>query len=195
MKHKFLFAMLAIFMIFSITACDAGTGSSETPQNTGKIETTVQQTTEPTTEITTEPNAVVPGNYVEHDNLKFSFESAKQYDEIKGDNEYISSKPADGKKYLVLFFEVENISNEEQNVNLFYSKAYVDDYDIDQAMLLAEPDGYSALSGDLKPGKKLKGYLAYEVDPDWKKLEVTYTDGIFSDGPEYNFEVTPDKLS
>ena len=191
MKHKFLFAMLAIFMIFSITACDAGTGSSETPQNTGEIETTVQQTTEPTTEL----NAVVPGNYVEHDNLKFSFESAKQYDEIKGDNKYILSKPADGKKFLVLFFEVENISNEEQYVNPLYIKAYVDDCEIGRKMLLAKPDGYSDLSGELKPRKKLKGYLAFEVDPDWKTLEVTYTDGAFSDNPTYNFEVTPDKLS
>ncbi len=199
---RFILIALATAMVFATTACGgAGTSNQETTaeetsQNTGTIEVETEVTTEiPTTAKSTEitSEAIKPGNYVEHDNLKFSFEKAIQYDKIESD--YYTAEPEDGKKYLVLFFEVENISDEDQYINIFYSKAYLDDYDIDQTSLLVEPEGYSMLSGDLAPGKKQKGYICYEVNPDWKKLEMTYRDGALNTSPTYDFVVTPDNLS
>lgn len=196
MKKLIIIALIAV-MAFSVTACGSknSTSDSSSSQKTGAIETTAEVTTEAVTEPqTTVPSAVGPGNYIESGNLKISFEMAKQYDEIQ-QSEYLTAKPEEGKKYLVLFFEVENISSEEQNINMFYHKAYLDDYEIDQKALLVNPEGYDMLSGNLAAGKKLKGYVCYEVDPDWQKLEFTYTDGISSDSVKYDFAVTPDELS
>lgn len=196
MKKLIIIAMIAV-MAFSVTACGSKntTPDSSSSQKTDAIETTAEITTEVVTEPqTTVASAVGPGNYIEGGNLKISFEMAKQYDEIQ-QSEYLTAKPAEGKKYLVLFFEIENISSEEQNINMFYHKAYLDDYEIDQKALLVKPEGYDMLSGNLAAGKKLKGYVCYEVDPDWQKLEFTYTDGISSDSEKYDFVVTPDELS
>lgn len=196
MKKLIIIAMIAA-MAFSVTACGTtnSTSGSSSSQKTGAIETTAEVTAEAVTEPqTTVPSAVGPGNYIESGNLKISFEMAKQYDEIQ-QSEYLTAKPEEGKKYLVLFFEVENISSEEQNINMFYHKSYLDDYEIDQKALLVNPEGYDMLSGNLAAGKKLKGYVCYEVDPDWQKLEFTYTDGISSDSEKYDFVVTPDELS
>lgn len=196
MKKLIVITMIAT-MIFSITSCGTtnSTQSSSDNQKTGAIEATVEDTTEIATEPpTTVPSAVGPGNYIENGNLKISFEMAKQYDEIQ-ENEYYTAKPEEGKKYLVLFFEVENISSEEQNINMFYHKAYLDNYEIKQSTLLVNPEGYDMLSGDLAAGKKLKGYVCYEVDSDWNKLEFTYTDGITSNSTTYDFVVTSDELN
>ena len=99
------------------------------------------------------------------------------------------------KKYLVLFFDVENVSDEDQYVNMFYWDAYADDYEIDQETLIVKPDDYDMLSGDLAVGKKMKGYICYQVDKDWEKLEATYTDGILDSNDKYEFIVTPKDLS
>ena len=195
---KVILITIVTAMLLTTTACGTMRRrlKEETSQKTGTIEVTTEA---PTEEITTEEptqaevKAIKPGNYVEIDNLKFSFEKASQYDEI-GEG-YFVDKPEDGKKYLVLFFEVENISNEEQHVNMFYYDAYVDDYTIDETYIFSDVEGYEDLSGDLAPGKKLKGYVCYEVNPDWQKFEFSYTDGIVSSDPTYEFVVTPDDLS
>lgn len=197
MKKLIIIAVIAV-MALSVSACGTSlnsTSNNSSSQKTGAIETTAEVTTEKATEPqTTVPSSVGPGNYIESGNLKISFEMAKQYDEIK-QSEYYTAKPEDGKKYLVLFFEVENVSSEEQDINMFYHKAYLDDYEIDQTALMVNPEGYDMLSGDLAAGKKLKGYVCYEVDLDWQKLEFTYTDGISSNAEKYDFVVTPDELS
>ena len=66
---------------------------------------------------------------------------------------------------------------------------------IDETYIFSDVEGYEDLSGDLAPGKKLKGYVCYEVNPDWQKFEFSYTDGIVSSDPTYEFVVTPDDLS
>lgn len=195
---KVILITIVTAMLLTTTACGAMRRriKEETSQKTGTIEFTTEA---PTEEITTEEptqakiEAIKPGNYVEHDNLKFSFEKASQYDEI-GEG-YFVNEPEDGKKYLVLFFEVENISDEDQYVSVYDCEAYLDDYSIDQTILLTDVDGYDSLSSDIAPGKKAKGYFCYEVNSDWQKFELTYTDGIFSTDPTYEFVVTPDDLS
>lgn len=195
---KVILITIVTAMLLTTTACGTMRRriKEETSQKTGTIEVTTEA---PTEEITTEEptqakiEAIKPGNYVEHDNLKFSFEKASQYDEIG--EEFFVNKPEDGKKYLVLFFEVENISDEDQYVSVYDCEAYLDDYSIDQTILLTDVDGYDSLSSDIAPGKKAKGYFCYEVNSDWQKFELTYTDGIFSTDPTYEFVVTPDDLS
>lgn len=194
MKKKIILIALAAIMAFGATACEVSTDNDTEPTaKTGVVEKTKEKEAT-TTEVVAE-GAVSLGNFIEKGNYKFSFVDAKQYDEIKDpENEFLDATPSEGKKYLVLFFEVENISSEKQNVNLFYYKAYLDDYDINPEAILAHPEGYEMLSGDLAPGKKLKGYVCYEVDPDWKKLEFTYTDGILDSDTTYDFVVTSDEV-
>ena len=185
MKKKIILIALAATMAFGATACEVFTDNDTEP--TAKTVTT-------TTSSNTE-GAVSLGNFIEKGNYKFSFVDSKKNYEIKyTEKENLDATPTEGKKYLVLFFEVENISSEKQYVNPLYCKAYLDDYDINSKAILAHPEGYEVLSGDLAPGKKLKGYVCYEVDPDWKKLEFTYTDGVLDSDTTYDFVVTSDEV-
>lgn len=195
MKKRILLIGLVISIALSSSACSLSkkivTRDSNSAPITGEVETTAEETTEEPT--VAEIQAQKPGNYIEQGNLKISLLKAVQYDKIE--SELFDAEPDAGKKYLVLFMEAENISDEDQYINMFYTQAYVDDYEVEQDALIVEPEGYGMFSGDLAPGKKLKGYLCYQVDPDWQKLEVTYTDGIIGDNPSYDFVVTPDDLS
>ena len=196
MKKLIIIALVAV-MALGATSCSSKSQNSSSEaksQQTGTIAVT-EAKTEEATNVPVNVDAIKPGNYTEHDNLKFSFESAKQYSEIK--SEYYTDKPGDRKVYVVLNFEVENISKEEQHLNMFYTKSYVDDYKADQKSLINVPgnDDYEMLSGDIGVGKKQKCYVAYEIDENWKKLEMTYTDGVSSNSPKYDFIVTPDDLS
>lgn len=50
---------------------------------------------------------------------------AKEYDSI--DSDYYSDKPTDGNKFLVLFFDVKNVSAGNEYFNNMYFEGYVDD--------------------------------------------------------------------
>ncbi len=137
-------------------------------------------------------NGIKPGNYIQNDKLKFTFEKAKQYDEIKT-SDFYTATPDEGKKYLVLFFEAENVSNKNQYVNYLYFKAYTDNYETDMKALLGDVEGYKWFTGALDTGKKMKGYLAYEVDPSWKNFELKYKE--IGDKESIDFSVTPQDLA
>lgn len=193
MKKILLFVLAGVIAV-SASGCIPKI-SFKTKQPTRVEGTVAEKTTEPV--VTEAPTKAVqagihPGSFVKQGNYKFTFEKAKQYDELV-QSEFYTDKPDDGKKYLVLFFEVENVSDEDQHINQFNFDAYEDDYGIDISFILSNPEGYSVLSGDLKPGKKMKGYAAYEVNANWKKLEVTYQ--RTGDDVKYDFVVTPDDLS
>ena len=114
------------------------------------------------------------GEYSQGEDLKLTFKSAKEYTTVKTENSFSDTKAADGKKIVILNFEAENISKEDQFVSMFYCKGYCDDISIEQKTLLVYPDDMNMLSGELASGKKLKGSIAYEVPKDWKKIEFKY---------------------
>ena len=90
------------------------------------------------------------------------------------------------------------VSNENQYVNTLYFKAYVDNYDVSEKYLMGDVDGYSSMlsSGrDLAPGKKTKGYMAYEVDKSWKNFETIYKEGFLDSDEKYVFAVSSSDLS
>lgn len=141
-------------------------------------------------EASSAPGAAKLGESVQNSNFKITLTSAEMLNSVtvgEGDLAF-ENKPDEGKKYLVLFFEAENISDEDQYINYFYYDSYLDDTAIDTEVLLADFDDYDIFTGDIAPGKKLKGYVAYQVDTDWKKLEFTYNDRTTSE--KYNFIVT-----
>lgn len=144
-----------------------------------------------------EPKALpTVGEYVQSDSWKISFLDAKQYESLSDENSLITDTPTDGKVYLILYFEGENVSGKDDHLNMFYWEAYEDGYSTDMKIILNKPDGYDQFAGDVGNGKKIKGYLAYEVSPDWKEFEISYKDGLSVENKnKITFSVTPDKLS
>lgn len=59
---------------------------------------------------------------------------------------------------------------------------------------MSDVEGMSLLTGDVAAGKKLKGYLAWEVSPEWEELEISYKDNLWTGEKAATFVVTPDQL-
>lgn len=135
------------------------------------------------------------GETVSSDNWKVTLRFAKQYKEIKSDDGLYTDKPSEGKVYLVLFFEAENISDKEDYFNPLYFSAYTNEYSSDMKLLINKPNGEENLGGNVAPGKKTKGYLAYEVKPSWTDFEITYREGITDNADKLSFKLNPGNLS
>lgn len=125
--------------------------------------------TEASTEAPIEITYFKTGDTIESKNVNTTLVEAKTYESIS-EGEYLNYTPGAGKIYLVLFLEVENKSSESQYVSSLDVKSTVDGYSASSAILPAEVEGYKELSGDMESGAKAKGYVAYEVDSNWKEF-------------------------
>lgn len=201
---RVLTILIAVTLLLGTTACSAtqsGTANSQssntatTEQKTGTIAQETDKETEEATTKTVEVDPVGPGNYIEDEGLKISFLTATQYSKISSGERYgYEDKPDKGKVFLVFTFEFENKGSEKINVSSMYFSAYCDDYDVDDTYISNAPNELERLSGDIGKGKKVKGYVAYQVDKDWKNFEMTYDDGL-SDDSQLKFIVTPDTIT
>lgn len=135
------------------------------------------------------------GETVENDTWKVTLRYAKRYTEIKSDDGIYTDKPSKDKNYLVLFFEAENISKKEDYFNPLYISAYEDGYSAEMKMLINKPDGEENIGGNVAPGKKTKGFVAFEVKPSWGNFEITYKDGITENADKLSFQINPGNLS
>ena len=187
---KTIIIILALLCVFSLTSCVEIKDESET-KKIGTVTTKEKEQTKDTTPQETAPAATV-GEYVQGEKWKISLLSAKIYDQI-GDGLLID-KPAEGKKFLILFFEVQNISNEDDYFNRLYVESYVNGCNQREKLLFNDVDGYGALTGDVAAGKKLKGFLAWEIGSDFEELELSYNDGIIIKD-KYKFLVKPENIS
>lgn len=194
---KILVLMLAAVIAVSATGCvitdpdDTSTTISDVPASAQ--ESQQEESSVPSEESSETSQTATVGQSVEGPDWKISLLSAKTYDKIT--DGMLETTPDEGKVYLVCFFEVENVSDEDNYFNYFYIESYVDGYNEDISVLLSDVDGNSILSGDVAAGKKLKGYLAWQVDPAWEELEVSYKSDVWTGDKAATFVVTPDQVS
>lgn len=147
-----------------------------------------------TTKTTVKAAPAKMGDTVKGDKWGITLQSAKLFDEIKM-NDLMSDKPEEGKQFLILFFEVENVSGEDDYFNYFYVEGYVDGYSQDMKILLSKPDGADTLTGDVAAGKKMKGQLTWEVSKGWKEFEVSYKNDPITSAKAATFKITPSDIA
>ncbi len=145
------------------------TSNKQAPPTPEPSTTTISSTPLPEPSPTdTDINA----NIMANDIWELTLLDAKTYTEITGD--FYSDTPSSGKVYMVVFLEAKNISSADEHFNMLYVNAYDGDYAVDIAVVLNDVDGYSLMGGTAAPGKKVKGYYAFEIDENWETFEFTY---------------------
>ena len=99
------------------------------------------------------------------------------------------SEPPAGYKYVMVKFEVENISsdNDELYVSSLNFNADADGVAVDDAYV--GNDQYKSLSATLGKGKKSIGYIFYEVPVSAEKISITYNPNFWVDGNAIEFIV------
>jgi len=90
--------------------------------------------------------------------------------------------PDDGNVFLLAEFEITNNTEKELVISSLLSfDAYADDYVLDFSLsALIEKDG-NQLDGTIAAGKKMKGWIGWEVPKDYQNIEIHFTDNVWSD--------------
>lgn len=130
-------------------------------------------------EVGEAPSPVTVSNEVQtNDKWKMTYKSFKAAKKVG------YTKADDGQEFVIVSFEIENITSETQTFSsMFYLDSYFDDVKAKQTIVYLDNE-QSLISVSVEPGKKVKGYLAYQTDVAWKKLELIYNDDIFDEDSE-----------
>lgn len=109
------------------------------------------------------------------DKWKMTFLDCKSYNEIDS-----YTKAGEGKEFVILTFELENITEVSQTFSVFYLSSYFDDFKTPITVLGQQINGASLMAtAELDAGKKIKGYLSYEVEPNWSTIDIIYNDDLY----------------
>lgn len=171
--------VIFIALVLLISCFGGGDKTSTTEKSSETVaksitekETVVEETT--IVETTAEEVAVfgVGDTVAVDDGIEMTILEASEY---KSDNQFIS--PADGKIFYKVDVEISNNSGSDTSVSSMLSfEAYEDDYSIDESFASGIDD---ILSGDIASGKKIRGSLCYELNKDWKTLEIQYKPNVW----------------
>ena len=99
------------------------------------------------------------------------------YEESEGSNFY---KPSEGKVFVLAEFEIANNSDKDLAISSLLSfKAYADDYSLNYSVAAMIDKSDSTLDGSVAAGKKMKGWIGYEVNADWGKVEIEFSPEVW----------------
>ena len=86
-------------------------------------------------------------------------------------------------------FEIQNNSDSELAVSSALSfEAYADDYAANASLGALMENKETQLDGSIASGKKMRGWVGYEVPVEWKTLEIHFTDNVWS-SDKFKFEI------
>lgn len=152
----------------------AGTEEKE-PQKIGHIETESTMENNELNSTENEEKMMKKGEIAELNGVQVTL---IDYEESQG-GEY--NKPSDGNIFVLSEFEIVNNTEKEISVSSIMSfDAYADDYALNFSFsALMEKEG-SQLDGTIASGKKMKGWIGWEVPADYQNVEIHFTDNIWS---------------
>ena len=116
----------------------------------------------------------VIGDTLTTDEFNIKLYDVKTYMNI-GTDENSLDVPNEGKEYLVFFFDVKNISDDNEYISEYDFTGYEDGYEVEIVSLYNDVEKIKELNANLPPNKKTKGYVAFEVDKTWKEFEIHYS--------------------
>lgn len=187
MKKFRLFIAIALIFSIAVTGCgkiDSDTRDSSTEQSSETVtdnatsekdsKTTDKKDTSDEAVVTPEPVEATLAPDAEYKDLEreVSILGLKEYKKIKGDK--YKDKAPKGKKYLVLFLEINNRTEKKDYINVNYLTTKVDGKKIENTYLLNDPMGYSTIFTNINAGKTAAGFIVWEVPEDWKSIKVNY---------------------
>lgn len=146
------------------TPSSAGNNSNETQQNNAESSSEEEKET-----------VFRKGEIAELNGVQVTL---TDYKESTG-SEY--NKPTDGNVFLMAEFEIANNTEKELAISSALSfDAYADDYALNFSFsALMEKEG-NQLDGTIAAGKKLKGWIGWEVPADYQNVEIHFTDNVWS---------------
>ena len=91
------------------------------------------------------------------------------------------NKPTDGNVFVLAEFEIVNNSEKELTISSMLSfDAYQDGYSTTLSISALLENDSNQLDGAIAPGKKMKGFIGYEIPVDYKELEINLQLDVWS---------------
>lgn len=173
---KWVIIWIAIFAIIG-----AATGqkqdnipSKKTEEDENKV-TFPTKSQEKTEELKTEDfseekkEIFMAGDTAELKGIKMSL---NDYKESEGG---IFNKPNVGNVFMLAEFEIENNTEKDLNISSMLNfKAYADDYSLNYSLSAMIENDESQLDGVIASGKKMKGWIGWEVPKEYKEIEIHF---------------------
>ena len=185
--------LIVIAVIVALGVIGSIFGKEEKPKKVADVNTDTQ-TEEPAAETEAEPE---PEEDSEEQTVFKQGEVAEMNDvqvTLMGYEESTGSEfntPSEGNVFVLANFEIANNSDSELTVSSALSfEAYADDYTLNYSFgALMEKTDSTQLDGTIAPGKKMNGWIGYEVPAEWSNIEIHFTDNVWSSN-KFVFEIT-----
>lgn len=183
--------LIVIAVIIVLGVIGSIFGEEEKPEKVGDVNTDTK-TEEPSSEAEAEPKEDIEkqtvfkqGEVAEMNDVQVTLMG---YEESTG-SEF--NTPSDGNVFVLANFEIANNSDSELSISSALSfEAYADDYALNYSFnALMEKTDSTQLDGTIAPGKKMNGWIGYEVPADWSTIEIHFTDNVWSSN-KFVFEIT-----
>ncbi len=166
-------------IVIGIIGSVAG-GSNDKPTKVGDTNTNTpgaaqSSSTEQSSDAKNEETVFKKGEIAELNGVQVTL---TDYTESTGSD---FNKPTDGNVFLLAEFEIANNTDKELAISSALSfNAYADDYALNFSFsALIEKEG-NQLDGSIAAGKKLKGWVGWEVPQDYQNIEIHFTDSVWS---------------
>lgn len=166
-------ACIGLFSIFALGSGSSDASSSSDAEKVGEIVAATNDATETTSNtpevsetvenVESEQTEYYVGETLSKDGLHITYVSSSNY---TSDNQFI--QPAEGNKFIRLFFHVDNQSGSDKSVSAFEFNCYADGYECSATY----PD--DALSASLSDGRSTDGAVYFEVPIDAMEIEIEY---------------------
>lgn len=165
----FLIVIIALVIIGSV----GGNEDKPTKVSSNTNESTTSTTT---SETVAEETTFGVGDTAEYRGVKVTLNSVEE------SNGSQFNKPTDGNVFLLVNFTIENSTDSDLVISsLMCFDAYQDGYATNLSLTALLEKSGNQLDGTVAPGKKMQGYIGYEVPTTCKEFEVNYKSDMWDD--------------
>lgn len=187
---KTILIVVAVIIVLGVLGSIIG-GGDDKPKKVEDVKTDTQSEETPakdeaeSEESSEEQTVFKQGEVAEMNDVQVTLMG---YEESAG-SEY--NTPSEGNVFVLANFEIANNSDSELAISSMVSfEAYADDYALNYSLnALMEKSDSTQLDGTIAPGKKMNGWIGYEVPADWSNIEIHFTDNVWSNN-KFVFEIT-----
>jgi len=165
--RKLLVGLLIGLLIVSLVGCGETTTPEKVDSDTTSQEAEAQKPKAPET--------FSVGEQIKMGDLIFTVNSVR---DSKGDDFF---KPEEGHIYKIVDVTLENIGEKSASISsmLMFSMSDADGYKYN---ITIAPGTKGSVDGELQPGRKLRGEVAFEVPKDAEGLELLFEPNVFGFG-------------
>ncbi len=185
MKGKKIFGFLLCMVFFAAIALGSGDSGDSSAKKVGEVGDSSSEKGNSSSD-NSKGNTLSEyrvGDTLDYKGLKLTYVSSANY---TSDNMFI--QPAEGKKYIRLYFFADNQSGSDQSVTSFSFKCFADGYDCSSQYF--DDD----ISLTLSNGRTGEGAVYFEVPVNAKQIEIEYEPNMLLD-TKFKFIFEGDKDS